>query len=666
MAHEPSQDTPQSGAQDDTIGHIDLPVYWHGGPKRLYGADITWFLGWIWDLVLTLLPLCFIGIIFLLVHWFLFWVLTHFLFPALACVAIRLDNQPHSLFGQRVVELTRLSPTIYPILFAAIVSRFYKALARWCLEKPGGIGLAALEQIFGSQSFVAAVERVFLIRTRAVLGSVILLTWAMSPLGGQSASRLLYNGATSFESNGTIYYSNPAYQMTYYSLFASKRITAAARPSIEVLYSTSLFSSPEQKGSPRDLWGLPKIPQWPRSRTNNGFRNVSQSDLKSGNEFYSSLLGIHIKGLAGTNLQTRFDFSVQTSYFDISCNLVDTFNPLRDDLALNQSLFIQAIRPSFASFNVINEDWDENSEVYWFQYVKQLRGGDLYIVNCSIHEILLETAIRCGPGDPATSCEARRQRRLDSPSARLPTAVSAEDTQSMLADWAAMSNEKTEYIASPTDLYIMKGSNPYSGEVVKPLTESDLSVFPSVFSSRITTALNTFWTSTLNPYGHTDVTFDNIPEHNFFGLMNNQTTDQPFMNTTIGTRIISPEVYRANSIWIGFLLFTTMILQILAISGLVLQAFIRGPDVLGFASSMTRDNPYVPLPPGGSHLNGPDRSRRLRDVRLELTDVRPEDENGYVALRAVPSVVQVDSEEGDEDDDKPTVSAGLNRKRLYE
>ncbi|KAH8684987.1 hypothetical protein BGZ61DRAFT_495278 [Ilyonectria robusta] len=605
LAYEPSQDKPQSGIRDDTLGHIDLPVNWHGGPKRLHSPDITWFLDRIWDLVLTFLPLCFI---------------------ALAFVAIRLDNQPHSQFGQRVVELTRLSPTIYPILFAAIVSRFYKALARWYLEKPGGIRLAVLEQIFGSQSFVAAFERVFFIRTQAVVGSVILLTWAMSPLGGQSASRLLYNGVTSFESNGTVYYANPAYQMSYYSIVADRRITAESRPSTEVLYSTSLFSSPEQKGSPRDLWGLPKIPQWPRPRTNNRLYNVSQPDLKSGKEFYSSLLGISIKGLAGTNFRTHFDFSVQTSYFDISCDL--------------------AIDPSFASFYVINEDWEENSEVYWFQYVKQLRGGDLYIVNCSMHEILLETAIRCGPGDPATSCEARRQRRLDSPSARLPTAVSAEDAQSMLADWAAISNEKTEYIASPTDLYIMKGSNPYSGEVVKPLTESDLSVFPSVFSSRITTAFNTFWTSTLNPHGHTNVTFDTIPEHNVLGLMNNQTTDQPFMNTTIGTRITSPEI--------------------LAISGLVLEAFIRGPDILGFASSMTRDNPYVPLPPGGSHLDGTDRSRRLRDVRLELSDVRPDDENGYVALRAVPSVVQVNSEEGDEEDDKPTVSTGLNRKRLYE
>ena len=608
-------------------------------------------------------------------------------FLALAIIAIRLDNQPYSEFGERVFELTRLSPTLYPILFAAIVGRFYKTLARWCLEKPGGIRLAVLEQIFGSQSFATAFEQVFLIRTQAAVGCIILLTWAMSPLGGQSASRLLYNGATSFESNGTIYYANPAYQMSYYSEKVDDIITSTAGPSVEVLYSTSLLSSREQKGSPRDLWGLPKIPQWPRHRTNDGLYNVSQSDLESRKESYSSLLGIKIKGLTGTNLRTYFDFSVQTSYFDISCDLVDTFNPLRDKLTRNQSLFMDRFPQTFASFYVIPEseligdtktredwqtqaDWEESFEPpYRFQYIKQLRGAELYIVNCSMQEISLETAIRCGPGDPAISCQARRQRRLNSPSAaaRLPSAVSVSDLRSMLTDWAAISNEDTGYISSPTDLYIMKDSKPYSGEAIKPLTESDLSVFPLVFSRRITTAFNTFWTSTLNPHGHTDVTFNTIPEQNILGLVNNQTTDQPFMNATIGTRTISTEVYRANRLWIGILLFTTILLQILAISRLMLQAFIRGPDVLGFASSMTRDNPYVPLPAGGSHLDGPERARRLRDVRLELTDVRPEDENGYLAVRAVPSVaVQVNSEEGDEEDDKPTVPVRLNRKRLYE
>ncbi|KAH6975072.1 hypothetical protein BKA56DRAFT_688620 [Ilyonectria sp. MPI-CAGE-AT-0026] len=581
LAHEPSQDTPQSG---------------YGGPKRLYSPDITWFLGWIWDLVRTFLPLCFI---------------------ALAFLAIRLDNQSHSQFGQRVVELTRLT----------IVSRFYKALARWCLEKPGGIRLAVLEQIFGSQSFVSAFERLFLIRTQAVVGSVILLTWAMSPLGGQSASRLLYNGVTSLESKGTVYYANPAYQMSYWSTDVDERIAAAARPSVEVLYSTSLFSSSEQKGSPRDLWRDPSMAtiqnkQWTAQRKP---------------EFYSSLLGINIKGLAGTNLRTHFNFSVQTSYFDINCDLVDTFNPLRDNLTGNQSHLMYQFSQTFASFKIIQDKVDSFYAPYRFQYIS------------------LETAILCGPGDPATTCEARRQRRLDSQSApaRLLTPVSLYDAMVMLKDWGGISNEETQYVPCPTDLYIMKGSNPYSGEAAKSLTESDLSVFPSVFSSRITTAFNTFWASTLNPHGHTNVEFETVPEHNVPGFMYNQTTDQPFMNTTIGTRTISLEVYRANTLWIGLLLFTTMLLQILAISGLVLQAFIRGPDVLGFASSMTRDNP--------SHT-----SRWLRDVRLELTDVRPEDENGYVALRAVPSVVQVNSEEGGEEDDKPTVSTGLNRKRLYE
>ena len=591
-----------------------------------------------------------------------------------------MDNQPYSEFGEGVLELTRLSPTLYPILFAAITSRFYKTLARWCLERPSGTRLAVLEQIFGSQSFAAAFERLFLFRTQAAVGFVILLTWAMSPLGGQSASRVLYNGTASFTSNGTIYYADPAYQISYYSREVSTTGIAdmariGAEPGVDVLYSTSLLSSRQQKRSPRDLWGLPKIPQWPRHKTGNGLYNVSNLDLEYGQEYYSSLLGIKIQGLANTNIRTYFDFSVQTSYLDINCDFVDTFNPLIDDLSKNQSAFyahFNSLR-TLSSFVVIGEsdfaDYNQGFKPpYRFSYVKQVRGSDLYIVNCSLQEISVETTIRCGPGNPETSCLARQQRRLDSPSsaARLPSAVSASTLGTMLSSWAAISNEDSGYIASPTELYIMKDSNPYSGETVKPWTESDLSVFPSVFSRRMTAAFNTFWGSTLNPHGHTNITFGVTPEQNILSPAEGEPTGQLFMNTTIGTRTISLEVYRVNRLWVGILLFATMLLQILAISGLVLQAFILGPDVLGFASTMTRDNPYVPLPPGGSHLDGRDRAKRLRDVRLELTDVRPEDDNGYIAVRAVPwAAVREDAEDGDEKDNKPVIPGRLNRKRLY-
>jgi hypothetical protein len=212
----------------------------------------------------------------------------------------------------------------------------------------------------------------------------------------------------------------------------------------------------------------------------------------------------------------------------------------------------------------------------------------------------------------------------------------------------------------------VKDVNPFKGPTKQqPWTKEDLSTFPFVFSRRMTTALNTFWDAGLLPGGHIDILYNTAPAENINGLETHRASDHPFMNTTIGTRTITVDVYSANWAWVGILLFTTTVLQILAICGLVLQALVKGPDVMGFASTMTRDNPYVPLPPGGSHLDGSKRAKLLKDLQLELADIHPEDKNGYLAVRAVTSAVQqhiVINGAGK----KSNQGVQLDRKRIYE
>lgn len=88
------------------------------------------------------------------------------------------------------------------------------------------------------------------------------------------------------------------------------------------------------------------------------------------------------------------------------------------------------------------------------------------------------------------------------------------------------------------------------------------------------------------------------------------------------------------------------------------------PDILDLASSMTRDNICVPIPPGGSYLNGAERARRLKSLRLEPADIRREEEIGYIAIRAVTSAWRPQSsQEGNEEDEKPVTWAPLSRKR---
>ncbi|KAL2692072.1 hypothetical protein Neosp_002475 [[Neocosmospora] mangrovei] len=609
-------------------------------PGRLHPLGVTWLLGWAWDIILTFIPTCFI------------------------------DEQPLSDFGERVVELTRLSPTIYPILFAAVSSRFYKAFARWCLERPNGIGLATLEQIFGSQSFAAAVERVFFVRTQVIIGSGILLIWAMSPLGGQSASRLLAPGNSTTTSAIVIYFADPSSQ---FSSFPDLGSFKDKQRSITALYSSTLMSSQQQKGSTRDLWELPKIPQWHPERTMDQWYDVEDVDFTRVDSHYASLLGIKIQGLDSSGAGQQYDFAVKSSYMNFNCvyggrrdvedSIAGPFSiemktPWGDTLSPEEWKSwknrdnLPPVQLTYTSIGLETNEYQESVEFY-------------PMANCTMQTITVETVMRCGPQPLATSCFARRQRRVkgehDPNRPPEPILSNALVLRGAMSFWpqAIGGKEADEALVSPTENYIMGDPHPFAGQPYRAWTKEDLSILPDVFSRRFTTAFNTYWDSALNPSSHANVTFTSIPAFNILSSGEGRNNVQPFMNSTSGTRTAVHRVYKANRLWVAILLATTTLLQLLALMGLVLQFFIHGPDVLGFASSLTRDNPYVPLAPGGSSLDGPDRARKLRDLRLQLADVRLESETGYIAVRAVPST------QDENDQESKTEWRPLERKRLY-
>ncbi|KAJ3535168.1 hypothetical protein NM208_g7250 [Fusarium decemcellulare] len=624
----------------------DLQTNWHSGPKRLQSPTAAAVLPWMWDVILTLIPI------------------------SLGIVAIRLDGRSRSDYGERVMELTRLSPTLYPILFAAIASRFYENLARWCLERPGGISLVTLEHLFGSQSFAQVLGRVFIIRTQVTVGVTILLTWAMSPLGGQSASRILSYGHRESTTSTNIYYADPGQQTSHYLDWLSSKDSGA---SVTALYSASLLSSGMQKRSPRDLWDLPRIPQWPGTTPVGEWYDVDvgalAAGLAAGSSHYVSLLGVRVEGLEATDGETTYDFSIETSYTNFTCFVGFNSDPAYDAPAAKPEQWIAAGRAEPFRVNITSSiPWDEwtkreNPPPLGMLYRSLSIEDDGYsfnIATCSIRTIFLETAMSCGPAPLASTCAAVRQRRVEdryTPNRvsnllrKSPTAL-----QEAVYLWPKASGEGVLNQASPTENYILGDPNPYAGQPTTAWGDKIDDQFPEPFSRRFTTAFNTFWDATIDPLGHTNVSF----------MATAPTSEGPVMNVTVGAKTVTREVYTANRLWISLLLATTILLEILAILGLLLQFRIHGPDILGFASSITRDNPYVPLPPGGSHLDGSDRTRLLQHVRLQLADVHPKGEKGYITVRAVPSSTHFREVGSEPEGESGGTWRPLDQKRLYD
>ncbi|KAI4688472.1 hypothetical protein J4E81_008069 [Alternaria sp. BMP 2799] len=121
-------------------------------------------------------------------------------------------------------------------------------------------------------------------------------------------------------------------------------------------------------------------------------------------------------------------------------------------------------------------------------------------------------------------------------------------------------------------------------------------------------------------------------------------------NATFSTKF---PVYRKNKAWIGTLLFTSTVLLLMGILNIAIYLTTLAPDYFTYISAFTRDNPYVKVPEGGSGLDGSERSRLLRKMKVQIADAKPESDVGYVVLKSV-------------EDEAEFASGQLRKGRLYE
>ncbi|CAI0648888.1 unnamed protein product [Colletotrichum noveboracense] len=202
--------------------------------------------------------------------------------------------------------------------------------------------------------------------------------------------------------------------------------------------------------------------------------------------------------------------------------------------------------------------------------------------------------------------------------------------------------------ASATDNYIANDENAYGPQYAQNWTGID----NEIFSRRLTAAFNTVWEAGSDEYNLTKSS-SALPEN----------PADSWTNQTDATITTTEPAYYVNRLWAVILILTTTFLQVLAICGLILKCLIRGPDILGFANSLTRDNAFVPVS-GGSFQDGAKRARSLRNMRVRLADVQPRESHGYVAFSAVPSAP---SPGGDNDGDKEESQnlGQLRKTRMY-
>ncbi|KAI4252904.1 MAG: hypothetical protein L6R42_007785 [Xanthoria sp. 1 TBL-2021] len=216
--------------------------------------------------------------------------LTPLSFFALAGIALNLDGKPLSALGDHVKAWALLSPTIFPLVFAAVVGRALNFFARLRLER--GSSLGVLEQLVGSQTVFGAVWVQVVLRNFNVLGVFLVLLWLISPLGGQASLRLITQGKCVIIANRTMALVDSTGTTSSFTQGFAQTLTGG---SINALYVGSLVAPLSIKSGAQGTWGNIKIPRFEtynRTLDDEGYANVPDHGID-----WISLLGWPVAGL---------------------------------------------------------------------------------------------------------------------------------------------------------------------------------------------------------------------------------------------------------------------------------------------------------------------------------------------------------------------------------
>lgn len=576
-------------------------------------------------------------------------------FLTLAFQALTVSGKAVTSHGEKVEQASKLGPTVFPIIFAAVMGRLMRTWALWRAERGAPLGL--LEQLSGSQNLLAAFERAVLLPGLGVLSFVVVLLWALSPLGGQSSLRILSRGDASIYNTSGIYYFNSTGDGSGGTFLGASALSSGGR-TLTGIVQAALISIERVKGN--DLWGnvkipfLDQVPSYPAESDGNGWYGFSENNYSAP---YSALTGVVVSGLQN-GLDTNF--SLESSYFNLTCleprffatdyseNSTDYYGGLLDWAGTllvhtnSSQLFIQVTTDSVeANSYFLDTNWNSTtaSPDSKFNVIFASRGGqetEIAAYNCTMGITHVESDILC----QGTVCQVQRLRlsrnvTWPSPASGWPFLSQSTSVPSNLLGWLSSATSISHSgMVSPIDWYVSGSDTPFQLDYASETDVSYHDVSGAKFATRLGSLINTAYQSALQMAATAQPPSDN---ETALVLSLNDTTysDGVGYKTTYtsATTSLKEPRFIANKVWVTITLVIAFILLFCGILSIIFKYGTRSPDILGYVSSMTRDNPNFEHLPGGDKLDGLQRARALRHVRVQIADVRPWDDEGHITLR---------------------------------
>ncbi|KAI9891943.1 MAG: hypothetical protein M1814_002328 [Vezdaea aestivalis] len=542
------------------------------------------------DLVIISLPLLFIGL-------------------AIAASRLNLesvDNQDN--YGQMIKRATQFGPTLYPVVFAAVAAKSLAAIAR---HRSGhGADLCTLEQLMASHTLFSTIESQLFLRH--------------SPTSQQN---VMYSST-----NQTSWY------------FISGEILSFTT-FIHSLYITSFMNI--NQTAPYDTWGNLRIPKFESLSSKSdadGWKSIDWTNVA-----FSSLIGLPLVN-TGTTPKTFLDFTIQSSYFkwetlSIRSGLPNATRESGSEANTSFALFVNKNSRPF-------ED-DRLPQVVGYRSSYSMRSSDYTIASFSLTLTRVESRVSCHVG--ACRVKAMRLSRDDNRPNDTFVGASASALTKVFGIFPYADARLIDpTIMQPTENYILSSNYIPSDNDSSRLR----SITPSNFADRLGLLFNTFYVASTNPLD----LVGNLQQSLSGYKLDTQIEDgvryfkvnNTLMRETTATLTTVRSVYITNKIWVFLLLVSSITLLLLGLLGLVAKYKSTAPEILGFVSSMTRDNRFFNIKPldsvPGSALDDWERARLLKKVKVQIADVEGEGPIGRIAFVPV----------------RETVLEAVRRRRFYQ
>lgn len=216
----------------------------------------------------------------------------------------------------------------------------------------------------------------------------------------------------------------------------------------------------------------------------------------------------------------------------------------------------------------------------------------------------------------STECSVTRVKKIADSDASLRLRVLDQNTWRNIAKYLPTSTgPQLSPYSSPTEYYLFD-PNPSLGAAVERMDFREVPI--KGLNQRFATVLNTYYQATISPSIR-------------LGLL--LPTERPGLQTAkVVYSTPSLSTYQRHWEWVASALISSITLLGVAITGILLETRVIGPDIYGYVSSLTRDNPYFHLPPNGCTLDGIDRAVLLKDVVVRFDDVAPNSKIGHLAF----------------------------------